>query len=67
MSTRCERPRGADQDGAVAVLIALLAVVLFVMAAFAVDLGNAYAISRQLSVSADASVALDHLTAPFCA
>jgi len=56
MNTSCERPGRADQElGAVAVLIALLAVVLFVMAAFAVDLGNAYAISRQLSVSADAS------------
>jgi Flp pilus assembly protein TadG len=42
-------------EGAVAVLVALLAVLLFVMAAFAVDVGNAFAIKRQLSVSADAS------------
>jgi hypothetical protein len=48
-----EPPHG--DDGAVAVLVAVLAIVLFVMAAFAVDVGNAYAIKRQLSVSADAA------------
>jgi Flp pilus assembly protein TadG len=46
--------RGED-DGAIAVLVALLAVVLIGMAAFAVDLGNAYAVKRKLSVTADAA------------
>jgi Flp pilus assembly protein TadG len=49
---RLVRP-GRD-DGAVAVLVAVLAVVLVGMAAFAVDFGNAYAVKRQLSVAADA-------------
>jgi Flp pilus assembly protein TadG len=47
-----------NDEGAIAVIVALLAVIIVVMAAFAVDLGNAYAVKRQLSVAADAA-ALD--------
>ncbi len=47
-----------DDEGAIAIIVALLSLVLIGMAAFAVDFGNAYAVKRQLSVSADAS-ALD--------
>ena len=36
-------------------MVAILATVLFVMAAFAVDIGNAYAVARQQSVAADAA------------
>lgn len=50
------RPR--QDDGAIAVIVAILSVVLLGMAAFAVDFGNAYAVKRQLSVAADAA-ALD--------
>ncbi len=50
--------RQPRDDGAVAVIVALLSVLLVLMAAFAVDLGNAYAVKRQLSVAAD-SAALD--------
>lgn len=46
------RPR--NQDGAVAVFVALLAVVLFVMSAFVVDLGVAFTSKRQLQTAADA-------------
>ncbi len=42
-------------DGAIAIIVALLSVVMLLMAAFAVDLGNAYAVKRQLSVAADAA------------
>jgi len=61
--TRLRRTLGrratADCDeGAVAILVALLATVLLGMAAFAIDIGNAYAVKRQLSVAAD-SAALD--------
>ena len=49
--------RGSD-DGAVAVFVAILSVLLLGLAAFAVDLGSAYAAKRQLSVAADAA-ALD--------
>ncbi|MDH4159693.1 MAG: pilus assembly protein [Actinomycetota bacterium] len=45
-------------DGAIAIIVALLSVVLIGMAAFAIDFGNAYAVKRQLSVAVDAS-ALD--------
>lgn len=45
-------------EGAVAIFVAILSVVLIGMAAFAVDFGNAYAAKRQLSVAADAA-ALD--------
>lgn len=44
-----------DDEGAIAIIVALLAVVLIGMAAFAVDLGNAYAVKRKLSVTADAA------------
>lgn len=47
-----------SEEGAVAIIVALLSVVLIGMAAFAVDFGNAYAVKRQLSVAADAA-ALD--------
>ena len=49
------RPR---DEGAVAVIVAILSTILVLMAAFAVDLANAYAVKRQLSVAADAA-ALD--------
>ena len=55
------RPRGVlagrrtGQDGAVALVVALSSFVVLVLAAFAVDIGNAYAQARQLSVSADAA------------
>jgi len=50
--------RGADQgreSGAVAVMAAIGMTFMLVLAAFAVDIGNAYAQGRQLSVSADAA------------
>lgn len=50
-------PRGepqGDDTGAVAIVVALLMTVILVLAAFAVDIGNAYAQVRQLSVAADA-------------
>ena len=47
---------GPDRDsGAVAIIVTLMAVALIVLSAFAVDIGNSYANSRQLSVAADAS------------
>jgi Flp pilus assembly protein TadG len=55
MSILRDRIAATRDDGAIAVLVALLATVLFVMAAFAVDFGNAYSVKRQLSVAADAS------------
>lgn len=51
MRNRLSRPSG--DDGAVAVLFALLSVVLVGMLAFAADLGNAYAVKRKLSTAAD--------------
>lgn len=46
----------ADADsGAVAVLVAILATVFLIMAAFAVDIANAYANARQLSVAVDSA------------
>jgi hypothetical protein len=47
--------RRSTQGGAIAVLVALLAVVLFAMAAFVVDFGMAYANKRQLQTAADAA------------
>lgn len=47
--------RTRDDDGAVAILFALLAVVLFGFGALAVDAGYGWAAKRQLSVTADAS------------
>jgi Flp pilus assembly protein TadG len=51
-----------NEEGAIAVLVGLLAIILVAMAAIAVDLGNAYATNRQLSVAAD-SAALTAATA----
>jgi Flp pilus assembly protein TadG len=51
-------PRADSEGGAIAIIVAILSVVLLLMAAFAVDIGNAYAVKRQLSVAADAA-ALD--------
>jgi hypothetical protein len=42
-------------EGAVAVIVAICTLLFVVLAAFAVDIGNAYAQSRQLSVAADAA------------
>lgn len=50
-------PRGdpqGDDTGAVAIVVALLMTLIMVLAGFAVDIGNAYAQGRQLSVAADA-------------
>jgi hypothetical protein len=49
------RHAARDDHGAVAVLVAILALVIFGIAAFAVDFGNAYAVKRKLSVAADAA------------
>lgn len=45
--------RKRSEGGATAVLVAILSVVLFGMAAFAVDLGNAWARKRDLQTSVD--------------
>ena len=47
--------RPGRDDGAIALIVAVCAVLLLGMAAFAVDFGNAFANKRQLSVAADAS------------
>lgn len=47
--------RSSDDRGAVAILFALLLVVLVGFGAFAVDMGYAYAVKRQLSVTADSA------------
>jgi hypothetical protein len=47
--------RAHSEDGAVAAIVAILAVALLLMSAFAVDVGNAYANGRQLSVAADSA------------
>ncbi|MFC6238781.1 TadE/TadG family type IV pilus assembly protein [Longivirga aurantiaca] len=52
--TRATGERDGD-SGAVAVLVAILATVFLVMAAFAVDIANAYANARQLSVAVDSA------------
>jgi Flp pilus assembly protein TadG len=44
-----------QDDGAVAVFVAFLLIIFMVLAAFALDIGNAYAQARQLSVAADAA------------
>lgn len=50
------RVRSDERDGgAVAVLVALLMTVFMIMVAFAVDISNAYANARQLSVAVDAA------------
>ncbi|WP_442940073.1 pilus assembly protein TadG-related protein [Nocardioides sp. B-3] len=48
------RRRPRNRDGAIAVLVALLAVVLFTLSAFVADLGVAYTSKRQLQTAADA-------------
>lgn len=55
VSARPARRAARDERGAVAVMIAILMVVIVGMAAFAVDLGAAYANKRQLSIGADAA------------
>ncbi len=52
--SRRQQPARRD-EGAVAVFVAILMPVLMIMAAFALDIGNAYANGRQLSVSVDAA------------
>lgn len=54
---RSRRPvaRRGDDTGAVAVLVAILMSLFLVLTAFALDIGNAYANVRQLSVAADAA------------
>jgi Flp pilus assembly protein TadG len=47
--------RGGEDSGAVAVLVALLLTVMMVLGAFALDIGNAYAQGRQISVAMDAA------------
>ncbi len=44
-----------EDRGAIAVIFALLMTTTLVLAAFAVDIANAYANARQLSVAADAA------------
>ena len=53
MRRRLARTDG--DGGAVAVLVALLMTVLMILVAFAVDISNAYANARQLSVAVDAA------------
>ena len=48
------KQQGSD-EGAVVVLVAILMTLILVLAAFALDIGNAYANARQLSVSVDAA------------
>lgn len=47
--------RRSREDGAVAIIVAILMVLLVGMGAFAVDFGAAYATKRQLSTAADAA------------
>jgi Flp pilus assembly protein TadG len=44
-----------DEGGAIAIIVALIAVLLAVLAAFSTDMGMAYVSSRQLQTSADAA------------
>lgn len=48
------RQRRRNEDGAVAVLVAIVAAVLFLLSAFVADLGVAYTSKRQLQTAADA-------------
>lgn len=48
------RHRGRGEDGVVAILVAILAIVLLIMSAFVVDLGMAFTSKRQLQTAADA-------------
>lgn len=52
--TRSSRVQSEDQ-GAVAIIVALLLIVLIGFGAFAVDMGYAYAVKRNQSVTADAA------------
>lgn len=52
---RIHRLTQRDDEGAVAVLVAILFTVFLILAAFAVDIGAAYAQVRQQSVAADAA------------
>lgn len=54
VSRRLSRSQSEDQ-GAVAIIVALLLVVLLGFGAFAVDMGYAYAVKREQSVTADAA------------
>ena len=53
--SRARGARAREDHGAIAIIVALLTTVLLVLAAFAVDIANAYANARQLSVAADAA------------
>lgn len=46
---------GRRDQGAVAIIVAIMAILIMALAAFALDIGNAYAQKRQLSVAADAA------------
>lgn len=48
--------RGDDEDGAVAIIVAILLIVLLGISAFAVDFGLAYTTKRQIQTAADAAV-----------
>lgn len=48
-------PRSADDRGTVAVMVGFLMTVFLLLAAFAIDIANAYSNARQLSVAADAA------------
>jgi hypothetical protein len=48
-------PRDRDEDGAIAIIVALLAVGLLVIAGFTVDFGQAYLMKRNLQTGADAA------------
>ncbi|MGQ0802892.1 MAG: pilus assembly protein TadG-related protein [Actinomycetota bacterium] len=52
---RLKRRRAEGEDGAVAVLVAVLMIVLIGAAAFVVDLGNARALKRKAQTAADAA------------
>jgi hypothetical protein len=47
------RQRGPSDEGVIAIITAFSAIMLFAVAAFAVDLGNAYAHKRELQNQAD--------------
>ena len=49
------RRRDKDEEGAVAILVAIMAVLILVLSAFVVDLGAAYNSKRQLQTAADSS------------
>ena len=54
LTLMAQRDKRRD-DGAVAIIVSLFLIVFLIFAAFAVDIGNAYANKRQLSVAADAA------------